>query len=358
GHFTMTGGVVKENVGLNGVRIYSSGTFDLGGSAQVYNNKNEKVYDSTDPHEYRNVYLTVGTQHINIVEKFVEGAFIGVTRDTSGIFTAEYGTYNPTSSPANYFVSDVESFAVSSAQSNVTGTIEGVIGTPVQEPAKAESPVYDGEWHTILTDFDSKYMSYGTLPQGVIYDEAEDVFKAVNAGEYTISFTLKDGFCWPDGTSDTLNLVVKIYPRIAELEWSHLDDLVYNTREQTPTAMVTNLIPGDYCDVFVTGGQIHAGSYVATASFLSNPNYTLENAKESDLERGFTIAKAEISVEILNETAAYNTPQQLKVSANVGNDGITFITIDNSWITYEVDAAGASFIELNELAGGFLLAIE
>ncbi|MDE6058712.1 MAG: hypothetical protein K2G44_01580 [Clostridia bacterium] len=358
GVFTMTGGVVKENVGLNGVRVYSSGTLNVGGTAQVYNNKNERVYDSTDPHEYRNVYLTVGTQFVNVVEKFEEGAFIGVTRDASGIFTAEYGTYNPNSSPANYFQSDVEAYAVSSAQSNVTGTIEGVIGTPVQQPSKTESPVYDGEWHAILVDYNPKYMSYGPLPQGVIYDEDEGAFKAVNAGEYTISFTLKEGFCWPDGTSGTLNLIVKIEPRVAELEWKHLDDLVYNTREQTPTAIVTNLVPGDVCDVYVTGGQIHAGSYVATASFLSNSNYTLKNAKESDIERGFTISKAEISVEILNDSAAYNTPQVLKVNANVGKDGITFIVIDNTWITYEVDAAGASLIDLNELAGGIILAKE
>ena len=357
GEFTLTGGVVKDNNGLNGIRVYSSGKLNLGGTAQVYNNKNEAVFNSTDPSEYRNIYFTVSTQHVNIVSKFEDGAHIGVTRDISGIFTDNYGVWNPTSSPANYFVSDVEAYAVSSAQSNLTNTIEGVIGTPVQQPCKTESAVYDGESHVIISGFDPKYMNYETLPNGVTYDEEEKAFKAVNAGEYSITFTLKPGFCWPDGSSGSCNVIAQILRRVVELEWEHLTDLVYNTREQAPTAKVTNLVAGDVCDVGVTGGQIHAGSYTATASFLSNPNYTLEHADPNDVEKGYTISKAEISVEILNEIAAYKTPEVLKLNANISNDGITFIIIDNIYVTYSVDAAGASLIDSDDLANGLLTAL-
>ncbi len=357
GVFTMTGGVIHDNNGLNGVRVYSSGVLNLGGKAQIYNNKNTAIYDATDPHEYRNVYLTISTQRVNIVSEFEEGAYIGVTRDASGIFTANYGTYNPTASPANFFTSDVTKYAVSSANCDVTNTIEAVIGTPVPKPTKLESPTYDGNSHDIISGYDSKYMSYGELPAGVTYDKNNNVFTAINAGEYTLTFEVKDGFCWPDGKSGTITVIAKIYPRIAVLEWQHLTDLVYNTREQVPTATVVNLVPGDVCDVIVTGGQIHAGSYTATASFLSNPNYTLENAEQTNIEKGFTISKAPISVEILNETAAYKTPEDLKLQANVSSDGITFITIPNSSVTYSVNPADASLIDPSDLANGILTAL-
>ena len=65
-----------------------------------------------------------------------------------------------------------------------------------------------------------------------------------------------------------------ISPKIVGLEWSDLL-FEYDTRSHQPTAVATGLLPGDECNVTVTGAQIEGGTYTATATKLDNRNYIL-----------------------------------------------------------------------------------
>lgn len=94
------------------------------------------------------------------------------------------------------------------------------------------------------------------------------------AGTYTINVSQTEG------SNPNYNITFKegtltIGQIEAELSWENTS-LTYNGNAQRPTASIINLLPGDSCDVTVTGAQTNAGSeYTATAAALSNPNYKL-----------------------------------------------------------------------------------
>ena len=67
-----------------------------------------------------------------------------------------------------------------------------------------------------------------------------------------------------------------IIPRVAELVWSGYEERSYDGIASQVKATVTNLVNGDACTVTVTGGDAtDADTYTATATGLSNTNYTL-----------------------------------------------------------------------------------
>ncbi len=75
------------------------------------------------------------------------------------------------------------------------GTLEGEVRWPVQSGAltyngNAQSPSWSG--------YASTKMTIGGTTSGT------------NAGTYTATFTPKDGYCWPDGTADTVSVTWKI----------------------------------------------------------------------------------------------------------------------------------------------------
>ena len=74
------------------------------------------------------------------------------------------------------------------------------------------------------------------------------------------------------------------------LTWSDTA-FTYDGGSHIPTAKATDILEGDTCDVTVTGEQSAAGSYTATATALSNPNYQLPQ----EHTQAFTIAKANAS---------------------------------------------------------------
>ena len=93
-------------------------------------------------------------------------------------------------------------------------------------------------------------------------------------GNYNVIFESADLTILP---SDAVTLV-----------WGETN-LVYNGNPQVPTATLSGMRNGDECTVSVSGAQTNAGTYTATASALSNPNYAMpaENTTQ------FTIAKAD-----------------------------------------------------------------
>ena len=61
---------------------------------------------------------------------------------------------------------------------------------------------------------------------------------------------------------------------MVRLKWTNTR-LKYNGKRQKPTATATGLIEGDRCRVTVSGAKKKKGTYIATATALSNRNYRL-----------------------------------------------------------------------------------
>ncbi len=331
GTFTMLGGEVSGNVGMNGVRAYSSAILNMGGSAKVYANTNAKG-------ELCNVYLSIPSRKINIVSEFEENnARIQVTRDSAGVFTSGYGATN-TILPMSVFVSDKPQYAVAVANiQNEDGstTIEATIGTPIAAPVDVTETIkvtYNSQQQIVITGYNSKYMTVD-LPTGTFLDGSD--ISAINAGSYSVVFKLKDGYCWSNGSNEDLQIFVDIKPFVVDIEWEG-DEYTYDGEMHTPTATVTNLFPGDVCGVTVAGGAINVGTHTAVASLLSNSNYALYDADlpgaspEMQPKHDFEIVKASITPEITTLEAEFGKDLQLKVSGNLGKGTVHFYRVDES----------------------------
>ena len=92
-----------------------------------------------------------------------------------------------------------------------------------------------------------------------------------------------------------------IAPKTATLTWSNTA-LTYNAKIQKPTVTVSNLVSGDACAVTVTGGKKDAGSYTATATGLSNKNYTLP----ATATKAFAIKPKTVTLKWSNTSLTYN----------------------------------------------------
>ncbi|MBQ5932182.1 MAG: leucine-rich repeat protein, partial [Lachnospiraceae bacterium] len=136
----------------------------------------------------------------------------------------------------------------------------------------------------------------------------------VNAGTATVTITDKTGGNYTVSGSTTFT----ISPLIATLAWSDTN-LTYNGNEQIPTATVSNLVSGDTCTVTVTGGKTNAGTYTATATAVSNTNYTLPALNTGE----FTIAKAD------NVPGA---PTAVMDNISVNCKKISDVTLPEGWV--------------------------
>ncbi|MBQ6025928.1 MAG: leucine-rich repeat protein [Lachnospiraceae bacterium] len=136
----------------------------------------------------------------------------------------------------------------------------------------------------------------------------------VNAGTATVTITDKTGGNYTVSGSTTFT----ISPLIATLAWSDTN-LTYNGNEQIPTATVSNLVSGDTCMVTVTGGKTNAGTYTATATALTNTNYTLPALNTGE----FTIARAD------NVPGA---PTAVMDNISVNCKKVSDVTLPEGWI--------------------------
>lgn len=118
------------------------------------------------------------------------------------------------------------------------------------------------------------------------------------AKEYTVYYKVEGNKNFKD--VDVKEITNKINPRTIDLNWNK--ELTYNGKEQLPTATVNNLADGDKCEITVDGNQHkNAGTYEATATKVSNPNYKLpENVTTS-----YTIKPKDVTVTITPNGGTY-----------------------------------------------------
>ena len=96
-------------------------------------------------------------------------------------------------------------------------------------------------------------------------DFAESIPTAKDFGEYIVRYVFdpkENGY----SSSDTFNITVKIAKKDPSIQWGKTE-LVYNGKEQTPTATLKGVVEGDSVTVVISGAKKEVGSgYTATAT--------------------------------------------------------------------------------------------
>ena len=132
-----------------------------------------------------------------------------------------------------------------------------------------------------------------------------------NAGTHTATASAlsNPNYALPAGNTRTYT----IGKRTVGLDWSGETTFKYDGQPHAPKATATDLVPGDTCEVTVTG-VTSAGDYTAVASGLSNSNYALPSQRTQP----FTIEKKVATLEWSNTDLTYSGGYQ-KPAATVTN---------------------------------------
>lgn len=113
-------------------------------------------------------------------------------------------------------------------------------------------------------------------------DFAESIPTAKDFGEYIVRYVFDpedNGY----SSSDTFNITVKIAKKDPGIQWGKTE-LVYNGKEQTPTATLKSVVEGDSVTVAIAGAKKEVGSgYTATATLKGrdSKNYVISTANAS-----------------------------------------------------------------------------
>jgi len=211
---------------------------------------------------------------------------------------------------------DTRTFTLAAGTTTAGGEAEAVLNL-----------VYDGTAKNLVV---AKNVQNGTM----MYSDTEDGYytETVPSGTIATTYTIwykvvgneavdpADGVTASKGYLDTepASIEVTIAPLTAVLSWDDTE-FEYDGEEHCPTAVVSNLVSGDTCNVTVTGAQTDAGSYTATAIGLSNSNYALPETNTTS----FTIGKAVASIDVVPtaNTLTYNGTEQALVSSGSATEG-------------------------------------
>ncbi|MBP3509325.1 YDG domain-containing protein [Oscillibacter sp.] len=134
-------------------------------------------------------------------------------------------------------------------------------------------------------------------------DKAVGTNKAVNVSGITLTNGWDANYQLSTASLSGVSTTAEITAKTVGLAWSGHEDLTYTGSAVSVTAEATGLVSGDTCTVTVTdGAQTNAGTYIATAESLSNPNYKLPD----DKTQNYTIAKAPVSFTVTNNAYTYD----------------------------------------------------
>lgn len=200
----------------------------------------------------------------------------------AGIYTVYYKVVGN----HNYFDVATASVDVTIAQKEIT--ISGIT---------AEDKIYDKTTDVALVYSEIDWISCGMVGGDNLTIIATGAFSDINAatnktvtisnlelgGETLSEYVLAD-------SGQQTSTTATIEQKEVGIEW-HIGDTVYdgveniptfifNGKAQKPSAIATERVEGDTCDVTVSGEQTNVGNaYTATAASLSNANYKLPEAK-------------------------------------------------------------------------------
>ncbi|MBO7144235.1 MAG: leucine-rich repeat protein, partial [Salinivirgaceae bacterium] len=226
--------------------------------------------------------------------------------------------------------------ATASALSNANYTLPATATTAFSIAAKEVGL----EWsNTPLTYNGSAQAPTATATGLVGNDECNVIVSGAqtNFGSYTATAErLSNGnYKLPNNKTKAFTIDQKV----VTLEWGTAS-FTYNGSEQAPTATATGLVDGDVCNVTVSGAQIDADTYTATASTLSNNNYKLPENKT----KAFTINPKKVSLVWSNTTFTYNGLAQVPTATAAGleESDVCNVTVSGAKINADTYTATAS----------------
>ncbi|MCR5350565.1 MAG: hypothetical protein K6E20_06215, partial [Acholeplasmatales bacterium] len=111
-----------------------------------------------------------------------------------------------------------------------------------------------------------------------------------NVGTYTVlaTFVSTSSNYIIDEDENTLSSTVEITPMNAVISWGRTT-FIYDNNEHKPEVTITNLLPGDTCNVFVVGLTSEAGEHEARIDNWDNKNYYIDLEDDSICTITFTI---------------------------------------------------------------------
>lgn len=207
------------------------------------------------------------------VSNIIEGDSCNATVEGSGTEIGTYTAYVTELSNKNYMIPE---------ESSTSFTIEEKPVPVIKEAPKALTPTY--------SNINQKLVSYGEVEHGtMLYSLTKDgeyslsVPTGKDAGTYTVWYKVEGEDGWKDIAPQSVS--AQISPRATGILWSE-DVFTYDAKPHCLEATATDILKGDICTVSVSGEATDAGKYYATATGLSNSNYTLSGS----LKQEFTIA--------------------------------------------------------------------
>ena len=286
--------ISPKSLADNSIEVSVTGTYTYDNNAKT---PTLTVKDGSNP-------LTITTDYsVSYQKKGDNGTYTNVTE------VKEAGTYKAVVTGANNYQDEKSSNDFSVGKANITGVTVSITGWTYGEAANSPS-VTAGNPGNATVKYEYKQQNAG--------DETYTETVPADADTYTVRATVPATQNYKGANGTTTFTIGK---RVVALDWTNLS-FDYDGNEHKPTATVSNKVGSDVCTVTVTGGQTNAGNnYTATASALSNNNYTLLSA--TALTTNFDINQREVTLTWSNTEFVYDGNPHVptaEVSNKIGLD--------------------------------------
>lgn len=162
------------------------------------------------------------------------------------------------------------------------GNLESMI-TSISKPTNSKcipNLVYDGNTRNIIIN--------PTDDIGIVWSNYEQT----NAGDYTVTATLEDGFKWDDDTTEPVEITCSISRKKLEIPLMAVSTFNYSGNQITPIIDPFNLF---LMDIEGNVSAIDAGTYSSTVSLKYPENYEWEDGSQSSIGFTWTINKVDYS---------------------------------------------------------------
>ena len=326
--------------------------------------------------------------------RFYESDFITLSPQPDSTFTlANALTFTVTNSEGGTVSPAEGAYTLAPGTYTVTYTINNIKGanytlTAASDPLTTTLTVEEGALELVIERWDNTSPTYNgaaQLPTPVFADSAEigEIDKgalvyeviakegstltgtdAVNAGSYTVTVSIAAGFEgqyeFAEGSKNSTDFTIKQLE--VKLKWEAEDDLVYNGKEHTATATVSNKVDDDVVEVTVGlvigNNNVNVGEFFYEATELTGDdagNYSLPAEKRQAFEVtpaqvkltwNFTAdakitygdsvdaVKALVGIDALNGTMIPGVTDPLTFEVSVGDYSAT--TNANTEVTFDV----------------------
>ena len=161
-------------------------------------------------------------------------------------------------------------------------------------------PTYTVSYNGFVNN-ETKDVLGGTLAFTCTYSQTS------NVGEYEI---IASGYTSNNYEISYVEGTIEVAQKEIGLRWGNAE-FTYNGEEQLVEVTATGLVNGDTCIVTVIGGKTNAGTYIATATTLSNSNYVLP----TNVTKEFVINKKVVETPEVTTSFIYNGKVQTILNA-------------------------------------------